>query len=279
MSSSPGPSRPAADTKPPPPGTPRRPIQRGIYRSNLLGTAAFCGSRLADPFLQYHILQHGWGSALVERLGGSTLAKGPPVVTHTLLDRVVGLSQYRSILLGMSALAALKQTLHHALVQREEMPPGFSLGIGAANAALNSANDVLFIAAQTSASVNGDFPQTPLVLGASLFGVGLAVEAVSEVQRHVFKRDPANRGKLYDRGLFALSRHVNYFGYMLWRTGYAMAGGGFVWAAATAGMLAYAFVKNSIPELQDYLQDKVSRHWHRVVLFARTDSTLVRLAV
>ncbi|MFJ9728702.1 DUF1295 domain-containing protein [Streptomyces sp. NPDC101209] len=48
--------------------------------------------------------------------------------------------------------------------------------------------------------------------GAALWAVGLGFEAVGDAQLARFKADPANRGALMDRGLWAWTRHPNYFG-------------------------------------------------------------------
>ncbi|MCX6567641.1 MAG: DUF1295 domain-containing protein, partial [Candidatus Aminicenantes bacterium] len=42
--------------------------------------------------------------------------------------------------------------------------------------------------------------------------VGFLFEAIGDAQLARFKRDPANRGKIMDRGLWNYSRHPNYFG-------------------------------------------------------------------
>jgi steroid 5-alpha reductase family enzyme len=49
-------------------------------------------------------------------------------------------------------------------------------------------------------------------VGAVLVIVGLAVETVADGQLAHFKRDPRNRGRVLDRGLWRYSRHPNYFG-------------------------------------------------------------------
>ncbi|WP_420714570.1 DUF1295 domain-containing protein [Mycobacterium sp. Aquia_213] len=51
-----------------------------------------------------------------------------------------------------------------------------------------------------------------LVLGVVVWLVGVTFEAVGDRQLRVFKSDPANRGVLMDRGLWAWTRHPNYFG-------------------------------------------------------------------
>jgi steroid 5-alpha reductase family enzyme len=52
----------------------------------------------------------------------------------------------------------------------------------------------------------------PAVLGTSLWAIGLLFEAVGDWQLARFKRDPANRGRILDTGLWRYTRHPNYFG-------------------------------------------------------------------
>lgn len=51
-----------------------------------------------------------------------------------------------------------------------------------------------------------------LVAGVALWLVGLLFEAVGDHQLRCFKSDPANKGVIMDRGLWAWTRHPNYFG-------------------------------------------------------------------
>ncbi|NEA68521.1 DUF1295 domain-containing protein [Streptomyces sp. SID12488] len=48
--------------------------------------------------------------------------------------------------------------------------------------------------------------------GTALWAVGIGFEAVGDAQLARFRSDPANRGKIMDRGLWAWTRHPNYFG-------------------------------------------------------------------
>jgi steroid 5-alpha reductase family enzyme len=50
------------------------------------------------------------------------------------------------------------------------------------------------------------------IVGVVVWAVGLAFEAVGDWQLTKFKADPANRGKVMDRGLWGWTRHPNYFG-------------------------------------------------------------------
>lgn len=50
------------------------------------------------------------------------------------------------------------------------------------------------------------------LLGICLFAVGLLFEAIGDLQLSRFLADPANAGRVMDRGLWAWTRHPNYFG-------------------------------------------------------------------
>jgi steroid 5-alpha reductase family enzyme len=50
------------------------------------------------------------------------------------------------------------------------------------------------------------------IVGMLIWTVGFFFEAVGDRQLSRFKADPANKGKVMDRGLWAYTRHPNYFG-------------------------------------------------------------------
>ncbi|MBX9638248.1 MAG: DUF1295 domain-containing protein [Mycobacteriaceae bacterium] len=64
-------------------------------------------------------------------------------------------------------------------------------------------------------AVTGPTPRPLLavtLLGVALWLVGFLFEAVGDQQLRIFTCDPANRGAILDRGLWAWTRHPNYFG-------------------------------------------------------------------
>lgn len=64
-------------------------------------------------------------------------------------------------------------------------------------------------------AVTGPTPRRWLAValaGVMLWVIGVVFEAVGDHQLRVFKSDPAHRGVLMDRGLWAWTRHPNYFG-------------------------------------------------------------------
>ncbi len=61
-------------------------------------------------------------------------------------------------------------------------------------------------------------------LGVALWSLGLIFEAGGDWQLARFRADPANRGRVMDRGLWRYTRHPNYFGdFCVWWGFYAFA--------------------------------------------------------
>jgi steroid 5-alpha reductase family enzyme len=54
-------------------------------------------------------------------------------------------------------------------------------------------------------------------VGFLLWVIGFTIEVIADLQKSRFSRDPENKGKFIQSGLWALSRHPNYFGeIMIW---------------------------------------------------------------
>jgi len=73
------------------------------------------------------------------------------------------------------------------------------------------------------------------LLGIALWVLGLFFEAVGDWQLARFRREPANRGRVLDRGLWRYTRHPNYFGdFCVWWGLYLVAAaGGAGWTIAS----------------------------------------------
>ena len=83
-----------------------------------------------------------------------------------------------------------------------------ALTVGAALAAITSG-------AKTSFGVL-------VIIGLVIWIIGFAIEVVSDTQKTAFKKDPANDGEFITTGLWAWSRHPNYFGEITLWTGIAL---------------------------------------------------------
>ena len=94
-------------------------------------------------------------------------------------------------------------------------------------------------------------------LGIFLFILGSIFNTLSEFQRKWFKDKPENKGRLYNGGLFAYARHINYFGDSLWVTGWAMLTRN-IWSYTVPAFITILFLFVFIPSLTKYLETRYS---------------------
>ena len=84
---------------------------------------------------------------------------------------------------------------------------------------------VIFTAAAAHAAIASADPQPFGILGIVglvLWLTGFGMEAVADAQKSAFRADPANDGRFITTGLWAWSRHPNYFGEILLWVGVAV---------------------------------------------------------
>ena len=97
------------------------------------------------------------------------------------------------------------------------------------------------------------------LLGFIVWAIGLYFEAVGDAQLAKFKRDPRNEGQIMDQGLWALTRHPNYFGDSLVWWGLAIVGasqGAGLWAFLGALVMTVLLVRVSGAAMLDRLLAK-----------------------
>lgn len=84
---------------------------------------------------------------------------------------------------------------------------------------------VLLTAAAALAVITGG-TRVPLgvvgIVGMAIWALGIFIEVIADRQKSRFKSDPGNKGKFIDVGLWAWSRHPNYFGEIVLWTGVAI---------------------------------------------------------
>jgi steroid 5-alpha reductase family enzyme len=106
------------------------------------------------------------------------------------------------------------------------------------------------------------------IIGIVFWGVGFFFETVGDLQLARFKADPANKGKVMDKGLWKYTRHPNYFGdsAVWWGFGIlCLAAGSYI---PVLGSILMTFIiikisgvgllekslKNKKPEYRDYIE-------------------------
>ena len=93
------------------------------------------------------------------------------------------------------------------------------------------------------------------VIGAVMWVAGFAVEVVADQQKSRFRADPANDGRFINVGLWARSRHPNYFGEILLWAGIAVMAipylSGTQWVVMLSPLFVYALLTrvSGIPTL------------------------------
>ncbi len=174
----------------------------------VLHAATFCiGRRLG----RYNVVDVAWGAGF-----------GAVAVTAAVLGRGDVLRRY--LLLGLVGLWALRLSWHvyRKTAGHGEDPRYADLLRGATVSqvirkvfvAQAFATWFVSLPLQLSA-VTGPTPRRLLAIpaiGLVVWAVGVTVEAVADRQLQAFKSDPAHRGQVMDRGLWAWTRHPNYFG-------------------------------------------------------------------
>ena len=93
------------------------------------------------------------------------------------------------------------------------------------------------------------------VIGILLYLSGSYINTHSEYYRHVWKLKEENRRRLYTKGLFSLSMHINYFGDIVLFTGLALVTHSLSMLVIPL-IMAVNFVFNIIPSLDRYLEKK-----------------------
>lgn len=156
-----------------------------------------------------------WGLAfIVAAVVYAALGDGAPHRTALVLTVVVVWGMRLSLYLTWRSWGQGEDRRYRALRQRA--------GAGFASRSLVSVFGVqtvavavisLPVAAALSRAGPGWHPLD--VVGAVVAGIGIVYETVADAQLSRFLRDPANRGRVMDQGLWRYSRHPNYFGEVL----------------------------------------------------------------
>jgi len=101
------------------------------------------------------------------------------------------------------------------------------------------------------------------IIGIVVWSIGILIEIVADGQKSAFRKDPANKGKFIKVGLWAWSRHPNYFGEIVLWTGIAIIAlpvlQGWQWATLISPVfVAFLLIKVSgIP----LLEAKADERW------------------
>jgi protein-S-isoprenylcysteine O-methyltransferase Ste14 len=109
------------------------------------------------------------------------------------------------------------------------------------------------------------------IFAITLFIIGCILNSGGEILRNRWKKHPENKGKIYTKGLFNYSRHINYFGDLLWVTAYAIITRN--WYAFSIPLLLFCFFAfYNAPKLDKYLKNKYGKEYDE---YARKTKMLI----
>jgi len=93
-----------------------------------------------------------------------------------------------------------------------------------------------------------------------VFIIGCILNTGGEFLRNSWKKKPENKGKIYTEGFFKYSRHINYFGDILWVIAYALITKN-LWSATVPVFLFSFFAFYNAPKLDKYLKEKYGKDY------------------
>jgi steroid 5-alpha reductase family enzyme len=99
-------------------------------------------------------------------------------------------------------------------------------------------------------------------VGIAVWTIGILVEIVADQQKSAFRADPANKGKFIHTGLWAWSRHPNYFGEIVLWTGMAIIAvpilEGWQWITLVSPVFVYFLLTkvSGVPMLEDAADER-----------------------
>ncbi len=125
---------------------------------------------------------------------------------------------------------------------------------------------VLLTAAAALAVITGGVRE-PLgavgIAGISIWSIGILIEIIADRQKSKFKDDPGNEGKFINVGLWAWSRHPNYFGEIVLWTGMAIVAmpvlQGWQWATLISPLFV-TFLLTRVSGIP-LLEEKADQRW------------------
>ena len=232
-------------------------IQRGIYSRGLSPTKAILAAfKILTPPLQYLLIT----SHPLSRFNfppppsGGTLTIPP--VTQLGLGPFT-LPKYPLMMSLMPAVLASKHIYWLTHYCNEPFTWQFALGGGLVDLIYETITSLVF----TTASSNPLFSPLLLQAGFGLYVSAVIAELVCELQRDRFKRDPKNKGRICDEGLWGWVRHPNYTANVVFGFAYGLAAGGWGYALCTGGMYLSNLGWNAGPALDEYMKGKYGERW------------------
>jgi len=210
---------------------------------------------------RHNVIDTAWGLGFLAALLAADAV--------ALFSRHHGGAERRVLITVLTALWALRLALHMALRGRGEgEDPRYvaMLADAPGNRTLYALRKVYLVQALAMWFVSLPLQVTAVRggsigllgwLGVAIWIVGFVFEAGGDWQLNAFRNDPANKGKVMDRGLWRYTRHPNYFGDAAQWWGFALIAfahwPGIITIASPALMTWFLARKTGKPLLESHL--------------------------
>ena len=191
-----------------------------------------------------------------------SLATLPPTLQfQNRRGSLFGFTPYYACIATMVLTASAHHVFWQLYISEQVMPTSFALIVCTFNTVMNASNvgmSLWGLASNAPAVQNSIlWGSWTRVLGLGMFYLGSFVETFANLQRKMFKDQPVNKGKVYMGGLFGMARHINFGGYLIWRTGFAIFGGGLPWGTVIVSYFLWYFSNVGVPALDAYCSERV----------------------
>jgi protein-S-isoprenylcysteine O-methyltransferase Ste14 len=172
---------------------------------------------------------------------------------HLHIQNAAGGSERRTLIFLFHLIIFLRIAYSMFFLLKRKMPWEESVGIAFAFV-LYFIGFSLFVLPESGSLDGLDY------FGIFLFVTGCILNSGGEILRHRWKMKPENKGKIYTRGFFKYSRHINYFGDLLWVSAYALITKN--WIASVIPILLFCFFAlYNAPALDKYLKGKYGKDY------------------
>ena len=189
---------------------------------------------------------------------------GDWIEDHLNIHNAAGNADRRTIIFTFNIIIFLRIAYTMIFLIKRRIPWEESISVPMAFA-LYYVGFPLFVLS-TSRSIDGlDY------FGVALFVIGCIINSGGEMLRDQWKKKPENIGKIYTEGFFRFSRHINYFGDLLWVSAYAIITKN-VWSITIPVFLFCFFAFYNAPKLDKYLKEKYGKDYDE---YARRTKMLI----
>ncbi len=176
---------------------------------------------------------------------------GDWIQTHLHIQNATGTPARRAVIFVFNLAIFIRLAYSTFFLVKRKMPWEESISVGFAFA-LYYVGFSLFVLPRSTPLDWFDYTAI------GIFTLGCFLNTGGEILRDRWKKKPENKGKIYTGGLFRYSRHINYFGDILWVAAYAMVTRNW-YAISIPVLLFFFFAFYNAPKLDEYLKEKYGK--------------------